>query len=148
MVYPGQKQELRTEPDSHYGVLQSAAGFSSREVHAMHRSTPQGHTAFLCLHWCLCCVHVSRRLAALVHNPFLCFSGKRILPFLSFKDQSGHILDVGAPSPCSIPLSELCILNASAERRVQLETVPQGRGAGCILRYSSAYFLWKINNCL
>lgn len=42
------------------------------------------------------------------------------------------------PSPCLILLSELCILNASAERRVQLETVPQGRGAGCILRYSSA----------
>lgn len=50
-------------------------------------------------HWWLRCVHVSRRLAALFHYPFLCFSEKRILTFASFKDQAGHMLDVGVPVP-------------------------------------------------
>lgn len=45
---------------------------------------------------------------------------------------------LNVPPPCLILLSELCILNAFTVHHMQLETVPQGRGAGCILRYSSA----------
>lgn len=63
------------------------------------RACRPSSSALAPIHWWLCCVHVSGRLAALAHNPFLCFSGKRILTFLSFKDQSGHMLDVGAPLP-------------------------------------------------
>lgn len=40
MVYPEQEQQLRTEPASHYEVLQSAAGFSAGEVQAMRSATP------------------------------------------------------------------------------------------------------------
>lgn len=99
---------------------------------------PRFSALTLLIHWWLCCVHVSR-LAALFRYPFLCFSEKRIRTFASFPDQAGCILDVGDPPPPRlILLSELCILNASTVHRVQLETVPQGRGAGCILRYSSA----------
>lgn len=41
-----------------------------------------------------CCMHASKRLATLLHYPFLCFSEKRILAFGSFKEQVGCMLDV------------------------------------------------------